>query len=202
MGRTHLSPEELVDLIEGTLSAARAAHVAGCARCRRRQEEVSAALSLARAVDVPEPSPLFWEHFSARVREAVHREAVAPRRELSEWWRRRLAVGLAAAVVAVLAIGTLLGRLVVGSRQADVAPTFVADTRQSDRAASVDTASPDQPEVDWAIIVAMAEELEPNPEDLGLLVDQTTLEAAAELLSPAERQALAQLIEAELKRAL
>ena len=54
------------------------------------------------AVDVPEPSPLFWDHLSARVREAVTADAVPAR----PWFGvGRWSWGLAAVMsVAVLVI--------------------------------------------------------------------------------------------------
>lgn len=54
---------------------------------------------VADALDVPEPSPLFWEHFPNRVRAAVAAEPVRQ----PAWWRRRafvfaLSIALAGAV--------------------------------------------------------------------------------------------------------
>ena len=40
---------------------------------------------VSNALDVPEPSPLFWEHFPNRVRAAI---AAGPA-EKTAWWRRR-----------------------------------------------------------------------------------------------------------------
>lgn len=52
---------------------------------------------VSNALDVPEPSPLFWEHFPGRVRATVQAEpAAAPAR----WWTRR---GLAFALSLVVA---------------------------------------------------------------------------------------------------
>ena len=55
----HLTPAQLVDLIEGVLPAERAAHLGACARCRQQADELRAVICEAREVDVPEPSPLF-----------------------------------------------------------------------------------------------------------------------------------------------
>ena len=53
---------------------------------------------------VPEPSPLFWEHFSDRVRTAVAAEPVAA----GGWWRGALRWPAAVATaVAVLAVAVL-----------------------------------------------------------------------------------------------
>ena len=68
---THLTDPEMVDLLDESLTASRAAHVAACARCRETAAALRAARARAEAVDVPEPSPLFWEMFSVRVHDAV-----------------------------------------------------------------------------------------------------------------------------------
>jgi len=71
----HLREEEFFDLADATLSEAQSArlegHLASCATCRQQLADLRAALTAASAVEVPEPSPLFWDHFSRRVREAV-----------------------------------------------------------------------------------------------------------------------------------
>jgi len=103
----HLSREELLDIAEG--SRAEPPHVAECASCRGELQELRAVMVAVSEVDVPEPSPLFWDHFSARVREAVVREA-APSR--TRWfglgagsWRIAVpAAALAAATVILLVV--------------------------------------------------------------------------------------------------
>jgi hypothetical protein len=74
----HLQPDDLVDLAEGTRPEASAPHLASCAECRRQLADMRAMMSAAADVDVPEPSPLFWDHLSARVSESVSGEG-APR---------------------------------------------------------------------------------------------------------------------------
>jgi hypothetical protein len=98
----HLRPDELIDLAEGTRAESSATHLAECAICRLHLAELKATISAAADVDVPEPSPLFWDHFSARVRHAVDAEG-APRRSFWSWSRVLIpAVSVAAAVLAVV----------------------------------------------------------------------------------------------------
>jgi hypothetical protein len=98
----HLRPDELIDLAEGTRAESSATHLAECAICRLHLAELKATMSAAADVDVPEPSPLFWDHFSARVRQAVDAEG-APRRSFWTWSRVLIpAVSVAAAVLAVV----------------------------------------------------------------------------------------------------
>ena len=78
----HLTIDEIVDIAEGTRTEASAPHLAGCEPCRAQVAELRATLTAAREVAVPEPSPLFWDHLSARVGEAVAAEG-APARSRS-----------------------------------------------------------------------------------------------------------------------
>src|SRR2546428_190985 len=75
---SHLSPEELIDIAEGTRLETSVPHLATCASCREQLVDVREMMSTVD-VDVPEPSPLFWDHLSARVSAAVAAEfASAP----------------------------------------------------------------------------------------------------------------------------
>ena len=81
---THLTPDELIDAMEGCSAADRQAHLATCDECRAQLADLSSVLSEAKQASVPEPSPLFWQHFSQRVRTAIdrgrHRAAATGRR--------------------------------------------------------------------------------------------------------------------------
>src|SRR5256885_5364116 len=99
----HLQPDELVDVAEGARTEQSVPHLASCELCRHQLAELKALMSAAAEVEVPEPSPLFWDHFSARVREAVAAEG-APRRSFWTWPRLvvpAVAVGLASLLLAV-----------------------------------------------------------------------------------------------------
>ena len=81
----HLSTQEFVDALEGTLPDTRKAHLSGCEICAREVAELTGVTQDARlAGEQPEPSPLFWDHFSARVRAATAGEAIRP----LSWWDR------------------------------------------------------------------------------------------------------------------
>ena len=84
----HLSPEELLDLVEDRarlLGAGRAAHLESCQSCRQQVQELRGVILEASDLPVPEPSPLFWEHSSKRLFEAV---AVDARSHQGRWWER------------------------------------------------------------------------------------------------------------------
>lgn len=104
---THLTPAEFVDAVEGTIDSAGRQHLATCESCRREVARTAQWLGAAAGGPVPEPSPLFWDHFSARVRDAISAEADARQaRGGSPWlrWSALVPLGtLAALVLAVVA---------------------------------------------------------------------------------------------------
>jgi hypothetical protein len=67
----HLSSDELVDAAEGVPSGSSSSHLRTCERCRTEVVHLQTVLTSVQRVDVPEPSPLFWDHLSERVRGAV-----------------------------------------------------------------------------------------------------------------------------------
>ena len=71
----HLTPARLVDLAEGTEAEHTVPHLAECDACRRAVAELRATMTGVADVSVPEPSPLFWDHLSARVRDGVAEES-------------------------------------------------------------------------------------------------------------------------------
>src|SRR5262245_36949809 len=106
----HLSRVEFVDLIDASpaLPAERAQHVETCQQCREHAEMLRAMRSLAAADETPEPSPLFWDHFSARVTEQLRREPVpTPSRR---WFAVPVATWTAAATIVVLVIAAAVWR--------------------------------------------------------------------------------------------
>jgi hypothetical protein len=113
----HLTPEQLVDLAEDSAAdpsrpAPSSPHLQSCDTCRATLAELRRTLLAAREVDVPEPSPLFWEHLSARVRDAVEAERAGGSGMLGWWpsWRRvwvgPLWIGSLAAIMLAVAIMT------------------------------------------------------------------------------------------------
>ena len=106
---SHLTPDELVDIIEGgALDTAVQTHVDECEQCRARLATISAALTEARMVTVPEPSPLFWERLSDRVRLEIAAEPLEPSRS-ARWLQWPVLVpltGLAAIILALTSVIT------------------------------------------------------------------------------------------------
>jgi hypothetical protein len=105
---THLSPEQFVALIDGETRPELAAHVESCAACRSTVEELRHLARTAASDRVPEPSPLFWELFSARVGAAVRADA-ARTASMGGWRAWRWAwVAVPVTAIVVLAVGAAL----------------------------------------------------------------------------------------------
>src|SRR5882757_4935551 len=126
---THLTPEQFVDVADGTAPESSLPHLSGCDACRRQLAEMRASLSEMSAgadrVDVPEPSPLFWDHLSSRVREAVAEDAARRPSWLSsrEWLRQPRVLGMGLAGVFAVAIIAILAPREVMAPPAPVIPS-------------------------------------------------------------------------------
>jgi hypothetical protein len=80
----HLSPHEFVDAAEGVLPPDRLTHVDRCGECRQELDSLRRVMTdLGPTGDVPEPSPLFWDHFAGRVRASADAE---PASTPSRWY--------------------------------------------------------------------------------------------------------------------
>jgi len=105
----HLSPDALVDLAERTANDADVPHLRTCERCRRQLDELRTMMSAAADVDVPEPSPLFWQHFSSRVQEAVSAEGQPGQTRTWSWTRGWRAWAVPVGAVAALVLAVVIG---------------------------------------------------------------------------------------------
>lgn len=192
---SHLTRDERLLALDGALDAAHEAHLTACAACRTEVEGLRGVLARVRAVDVPEPSPLFWDHLAARVGDAIAREpAPAVGRP---WWAPRLGwAALAAVAVVVTAAGA--GYLTRPPRApqppviAHVAPIEAGPASTGRIAVDVEAPFSDD---GWALLTAVAEDAEPD-ETFAPAAGQTELSLSS--LSAEERTALAAVLAAEL----
>ena len=99
---THLTADELLDAVEGLLAADRRAHLSACEECQRQLADLSDVLNEAMTVSVPEPSPLFWQHFSERVSRALDAAPAASNGPAWLRWRVWLPITVVAALVIML----------------------------------------------------------------------------------------------------
>lgn len=191
----HLSPDELVDLIEGTLAGDRAAHVRSCEPCRRQADDLRATLAEARGVSAPEPSPLFWEHFSTRVREAVAAEQ-GPRSRRAWLWRP--AYGLAVALALVLVIVTAALWRPAPRPVTPSTPVAAREDATADPIGAIEIASDDR---SWDLVTTVAADLAwDDAEEAGLTPRPGAADRAVLMLTAEERSELARLLKAELPR--
>ena len=198
---THLTDREIVDQLDGALPAARAAHAVECARCRAKIEWFQESLARAKAVDIPEPSPLFWEHFSERVRKGV---ADAPEPRSSEWPWRQPAAWKWALACALVALFVSAGAWRLTRNAPDAATNVVAHSNRGGPTSADDRSSPDAAADDdraWGLVQSLADDVEWSesvPDDLG--VRPGWVERAALDLTDDERDELLRLLKAEAKR--
>jgi hypothetical protein len=185
---THLTSDELVDAVDTRLAPDQALHVEQCPVCRDHLSQLIATLRGVKEVPVPEPSPLFWTHFSRRVREAVATEATP-----ATSWIERWVIWPVLAPAAALAI--VLFALVTTISDESVRPA--PDARISN---SVDDLA-DFGEQEWTLLSDMV-----GPVDLEIVQDAGLVrpgdaERAALELSAAEQRELLRLLQEEMDKA-
>ena len=199
----HLRDAEFVDFAEGTLAAPRAAHLDTCADCRAQAESVAAALGDVSRVDMPEPSPLFWDHFSARVREQVAHATP----ERAGWWtavdlRAVMPVFAALAIVVAVFSVALLPRM---TRSTPVPGELASSHATADAAtAAVDVELPAAVDAKnagvWDVLTAAASDMgvdEAHAAGMGARVGAVDHEVTH--LSQAELTELGRLLQSQLK---
>jgi hypothetical protein len=193
---THLSESEFVDFAEGGLPGSRSTHLDCCAACRRQAADVRAALDAATAVTVPEPSPLFWDHLSARVRQGIAEQPDVRQ----PWWRPRVVavLGCAAVAVVVVAIASReLPRRVPPMPPSNPSPVTATVIPPGANEPSGEPASTDAA---WALLRAAASDMElDDASAAGLTVRPGAVDKAVLDLTPAERDALGRLLQDALK---
>jgi len=123
----HLTSDELLDLAEGARPVSSAPHLTVCEACRHELDELRSVMTTLD-VEVPEPSPLFWDHFSTRVREAVAVEASPARSWLGMGpWSWGLAAAISAVVIAMAVSSTVRTPEVIPPAPFSVASELGAD---------------------------------------------------------------------------
>lgn len=181
----HLTPEELIDSRDRALPPGRQAHADTCAACRAEIARLDEVLLDVAAVDVPEPSPLFWDHLSARIRDRVAHEPPPtrgrehPLARLTDWlmgWGSAPRWAFAAALLVLCASlgwlgwselrrgGERLQTSNVQSLQADQGDDNAARAAAAATGAAdpgfADTSTPvNDADDEWTLMVQMAEDV-------------------------------------------
>ena len=200
----HLNRAELVDFIETSplLPAERARHVSTCKQCHAEADALRSTRALATTDEVPEPSPLFWDHFSARVADAVRDEEPGRDGDAVTGWRRSpFATWAAVATMAVLVMMTVVWRTTLHAPAPPMASAMAGAAVAPAADANGDESDVDADEA-WAVVRAAAQDLRwDEAHAAGLSAYPGAAEGLALELTADERSELARLLDKELKHA-
>ena len=185
---THLTPTELIDLVDGTLAPPRHAHLAQCERCQADAAELMSVLAETQRAEVPEPSPLFWKQLSGRVRASIDADVATPR--TARWFEWPVLVPVGALALLVMALTTLVPQGREGVLRSQLAIGTAG--------ASLDAA--EDLEERWAAMFALVDELGLDSAlDEGLLARPWSADGAVLQLTSSEQQELVRLLHEELR---
>ena len=187
----HLTDEAAAAIALGEADAAHEAHAAGCVACAARVRVCAETLHDVAALDVPEPSPLFWTHFANRVGNAVTEVEAAADSGTAALAHApsRAWIGVAAALI--LAVATLL----VSSRSG---PSSVHEPLLPPTT-DVPVATLEGEDEAWAVVQSVASDLRyEEVRDAGIAPRPGAVERAAAELDDDERAELVRLLRAEI----
>ena len=134
-------------------------------------------------VESPAPSPLFWDHFSERVRQATVSEAIPPSTWWSAWWRP---AGALVGAVGAVAFFVMLRPV----------PPSPDDSTNTDSPAVYAMGEPD--DGSWGLVVDLAGELEWSDVSEVAAPAAGTADGMIQELTAAQREALARLLQKEM----
>lgn len=179
---THLTPDELIDAMEGILAPDRQAHLAACDECRRQLDDLAGILNETKQASVPEPSPLFWPHFSGGVRSAIDRGA-ASGGAWPSWVRWRMLLPIGAAAMVILA---LMMRVPTPGPMSPVNNVAMVEPDGDDS---------------WLMLAELVGEIDVETAVAAGVVTPGLADQAVLTLTAEEQQELTRLLQAELTRA-
>ena len=195
----HLTPDELIDVAEGTRRESSLPHLATCGVCRRQVADLRAVLSSVAPIDVPEPSPLFWQQFSIRVRDAI---AADPAGSGWRWvWTRFRTPLVLAAAPAVLVLCVLAARVIAPRLMPSHAATasLASGVPAAGQGAARDTLVVDDPS--FELVADLTGPIDLDAAKEAGLAEQGSAEHAVTHLSQGELQELHRLLKQELGNA-
>jgi hypothetical protein len=179
----HLAPRQFIEAIDGTLAPAEQNHLRACDACRAEVDSLRIMLHEAEgAAPMPEPSPLFWDHFGDRVRAATAETPVTPS-WWSAWWRP---VTLASAALSVVALAVLMRP---GPPAA--APPEAILSASADPLPALDSES-------WDLVLGVAGDLTWDDAQNVATPKAGVADAMIDELTPAERAAFVKLLKQEM----
>lgn len=157
-------------------------------------------MTAAADVEVPEPSPLFWQHLSARVHEAVAaEESLRATRWSERWlsWRVTLPLSVAAAAAVLIAAAiTLRTGTSPGADPRDPAPSTPT---LAEATANASELAPLAQDPSLSLMADLAENLDwDGAIAAGLMIRTGTVDRAMNELSVDEQLELQRLLKEEL----
>lgn len=187
---THLTPDEFVDAVEGALAPERQGHLEACHACREEAGRLAAMLREAESADVPEPSPLFWDHFSARVSAAVAAETAPSSGWLPAWCRLPVLAPVASLALVVLALAVAFP---------SPAPLPRALAATAGEPLPFDEAMAD--DGSWQLVTDVVATVDwDTVREAGLVPGPAAMDRAVAALSDSEQAELVRLLRAEINR--
>jgi hypothetical protein len=190
---SHLSRTELLDVVEDLdIADEHRRHFESCEECRATAASLRATMAEVQGDDGTEPSPLFWDHFAARVADAIRDESPTAREDSRlAWFSSHRARWMAAALVIVLGMTAVISRVTLH------APTPVGTAARVDPLGTeIDEAWGEvlREQASWGNLPWDATEPDAITAGPGT-AEQVVMELTAD-----ERMELARLIEREMKR--
>ena len=203
---THLTDVELVDLLDGTLASSRERHLDACDSCRATAASMREAVARVADVEPSEPSPLFWEHLSARVHEGVRGAEIS---EPARWFGWAQAANarwaIAGALLTVLLVAGVwrASAPVPGNVASSVTTASIANVTPDVDHDAFDPETPGDPVDDeaWALVRTVADDVSwDDAAAEGFGVRPGSVEHAMARLTGDERSELLRLLAAETKQ--
>jgi hypothetical protein len=199
----HLTSDQLIDLVEGTQPESSAPHLRACSACRRQLAELRTTMARVAEIEVPEPSPLFWDHLSARVRSAVDAGGEA---RPSTWPGRRGAAGAKASpwlrlrpvwVTGLVVFVATLTLVTIRMNRLSLVPTPASGVAALTDAP--DEVAPIADDPSLSLVADLAADLDwESAREAGLIPRVGRDDAAVNQLTDGERRELRQLLQGEL----
>ena len=197
----HLTAEQLVDIAEGAASEGQApalseveGHLLSCAACRAQLADLRAMMAAAADVDVPEPSPLFWDHLSARISNAVDAE---PPISGWNWWLRAALPFVLATAAAVAIAAVMTTRLIAPHAE----PASTAAFRAAPPATATparETLAPDVTDPSLSLVADLSQDLNWDDTRAAGLAPRGSADHAVTHMSEEEIRQLRDLLKEEM----
>jgi hypothetical protein len=152
-------------------------------------------ISKLREAEVPEPSPLFWEHLSQRVHHAVAAEPVPSRS-----WSGRLTLAWAGGVVGAVAMILLAVTVSMRHQPVQVGSAAVARPVVAEPVAAGNSLPALEDDASFSVMGELASEMDfEEAGAAGLTVSPSTAENAFSQMSGDEQRAVVELLQQEIK---